>query len=63
MRLEPSLPERNGGWLPTPEEIREQCLRLQQGWTERQRELRSCYDSPGWSVPIVSSSELSLGED
>jgi len=43
---------------PTPEEIRERCEEIQQGWTEedflRRRDIRCPRDYKGeWEVPVV----------
>jgi hypothetical protein len=42
-------------FTPSPEEIREECRRIQSEWTEEEEARRRGADpqAPGWSVPVV----------
>lgn len=40
---------------PTPAEIRKACRKIQRGWTERERRLRSGKREKFWEAPAVRS--------
>jgi hypothetical protein len=63
MRVLSRSPQRKRELSPTPQEIREECLKLQEGWSDRQRQSRSCYCLPRWTIPIISSSDLLFEEE
>lgn len=41
-------------YLPSRKEIREQCLRIQEGWSDKERAKRSCVKRIPWELPVVS---------
>lgn len=41
--IAPAKDDKQIGWLPTPEEIRQTCLEIQAGWDEETRRQRSTF--------------------
>jgi hypothetical protein len=48
-------------YLPSPEEVRSMCDRIQKGWNTNEREKRSSYKQAHWTAPMVSAPELGGG--
>ena len=51
--LDPPKPTRPVCWVPTPDEIREACLRIQAKWTPEDERSRRVVKNVGWEVPGV----------
>lgn len=47
--------DESGEYIPTPEEIRAECLAIQSEWSDRERKRREVYSR--WSVPGIRFSE------
>ena len=50
-----------GGYVPqepTPDEIREACREIREGWSEAERAKRWSYPAENWTPPVVSAKEL-----
>ncbi len=52
---EPSRPKgRRIPYLPTPKQIRAECLKIQSEWTEKERIDRAGFSHRQWNVPQIS---------
>lgn len=46
-------------FLPTQEEIQQECQKIQKSWSDRERQRRDCSTKPQrWSLPIVETDVL-----
>ena len=48
---------------PTPEQIRERSLKIQQSWSARTRQRRRVKQHPGWLVPLIRVADVSAAAD
>ena len=56
------------GYLPTPEEIKQECERIRATWSDRERQRRAGASDRNeavvaWSPPSFGPSELRVSED
>ena len=58
-RRERQQPDANS-YLPSPEEVRNMCDRIQKGWNTNEREKRSNYKQAHWSAPMVSAPDMGV---
>jgi hypothetical protein len=56
-RRRPQMPGANS-YLPSQEEVRIMCDRIQKGWNTNEREKRSSYKQAHWSAPVVNVPDL-----
>lgn len=50
-------------YLPSPEEVRLMCDRIQKGWTTNEREKRTTYKQAHWSAPVVHAPDMGVNLD
>ncbi len=46
-------------YLPSPDEVRRMCDRIQSRWSRNEREKRSNYKHAQWTAPTVSAPDFS----
>jgi hypothetical protein len=56
-RRERQQPDANS-YLPSLEEVRSMCDRIQKGWNPNEREKRSSYKQAHWSAPVVNVPDM-----
>lgn len=46
-----------GEYIPSPEQIRRECLAIRGAWSDRERRQRGLVENRHWAVPVMKTSQ------